>query len=199
MSSILLIQSDPAACAYLGATLGADPSFAISGAVGSLALARAFIAKRIPDLLIADLRLRDGRFVDLLRELRPARSHVLVVTASLRDPHLMHALRHGADAYLLQGQPCAETRTLVRAVLAGESPMAPAIARRCLEHFGAAGTARASQRLAEVDRRLLQWLRDGYLVEEIARGLDLTPRQVGVRIRALYRTLRGDPSGAPTR
>jgi DNA-binding CsgD family transcriptional regulator len=46
--------------------------------------------------------------------------------------------------------------------------------------------------LTEKDRLLLQWTAEGYLVNEVARGLRLTPKAVGVRIRNIYRKLQFD-------
>jgi DNA-binding NarL/FixJ family response regulator len=201
MSSILLIQSEPAASARFCEILGTDDTLAVSGAVDTLARARAAIARRVPDLLIADLRLFDGPIVNLLDDLRPDRSHVLVLAPSLRDPYLMHALRHGADAYLIDGRPPETLLALVHQVLAGESPMAPEIARRVLENFDALNTrpiavgTRSRMNLTEAQQSMLQWIGEGFLTPEIARGLDVTPQQVGLLIRSVYRRIQLDLRG----
>ena len=198
MSSILLIQSDPDARAHLIDTLNADPCLSVYGAVDTLAQARAHIAQRIPDLLISDLRLRDGTLADLVSELRPGRSHALALASSLHDPYLMHALCHGVVAYALVGRPREAMLPLTRRVLAGESPMAPEIARSVLALLDAPDTrpvpvGRHDPRsLSAMDRQLLQWLGEGYLLEEIALSFEITPQLVGVRIRSLYRKLQQD-------
>lgn len=198
MSSILLIQSDPAASARLCSALDAETTLAVSGIARTLAEAHAAIARRVPDLLIGDLRLPDGPLVNLLDKLRPGRSHVMVLAASLRDPQLMHALHHGADAYLLDGRPPATLVTLLRQVLAGESPMAPEIARQVLAHFDALDTrpiaagAQGRLVLTEAEHCLLEWTGEGYLVQEVARGLRITPAHVGRLTRSVYRRLHAD-------
>lgn len=196
MSSILLIQSDPAVARRMTDALGADARFAVYGCASTLDCARRLIATRTPDLLIAALRLPDGALFELLRELRPGRSHTLVLTASLHDPHLMHALRMGADGFLLAGFSAEALLDAVRQTLAGQSPIAPEIARRLLAHFDGlnappiAPGAPVPQALDAAERRLLEWASQGCLMHEIARGLSITPAQVGVRVRTLYRRIQ---------
>jgi DNA-binding NarL/FixJ family response regulator len=198
MSSILLIQSDPAASARLCSWLDSDQSVAVCGIAHTLEQAHAAIARRVPDLLIGDLRLPDGALVNLLEQLRPGRSHVVALAASLRDPQLMHALHHSADAYLLYGQAPETLRSLVSEVLAGQSPMAPEIARQVLAHFDALNTrpiaagSHGRLRLTEAEHCMLEWTGEGYLVQEVARGLRVTPEQVGRLMRAVYRRLHAD-------
>jgi len=199
MASILLIQSDAAARAAISDTIGTDTTLAVCGAVDALAAARTAIARRVPDLIIADLRLSDGPLVNLLGELRPGRSHVMVLTGSLRDPHLMHTLRHGADAYFVAGRPPHTLLNLIRRVLAGESPMAPEIARHVLAHFNAlnahplgAGAKKGPTQLTDAEQRLLHWISEGYVRPEIARGLGATTQQIGLLTRSVYRRLHVD-------
>ena len=198
MSSILLIQSEAAARAAINDIIGSDTSLAVCAAVETLAAARAEIARRVPDLIIADLRLSDGPLVNLLGELRPGRSHVMVLTSSLRDPHLMHTLRHGGDAYFVAGRPSHTLLNLIRRVLAGESPMAPEIARHVLAHFNTlnthplAGDVKWPTQLTDTEQRLLHWIGEGYVRPEIARGLGITTQQVGLLTRSVYRRLHAD-------
>lgn len=196
VSSILLIQSDLAASRRLQDVIDADARFTVIARVATLADARASLATRVPDLLIADLRLPDGHFSELLRVLRPDRSRSVVLTASLHDPHLMHALRSGADGYLLAGQSTEAILHLLRRTLAGEAPIAPEIARQVLALFDVLNARpigpgmRPSATLSLDERRLLDWTSEGYRVQELARGLGITAAQVGLRVHALYRRMR---------
>jgi len=196
MSSILLIQSNPAWARELHDALGADARYSLRGNVTTLAEARRSIGERAADLLICDLRLPDGAFRDLMRELRPSRSHVLVTTSSLHDPHLMHALRSGADGFLLAGRSRDETLNTIRQTLAGGASIAPEVARQLLMLFDQLnarpipfnGLAAAAPDAA--DRQLLRWTSEGYRPDEIARGLGIATADVGRRVRALYRKVQ---------
>ena len=52
--------------------------------------------------------------------------------------------------------------------------------------------AQSLLRLSEVDQQLLAWTAEGYVVDEIARSLQLTAHGVGVRMRHIYRKLQFD-------
>jgi DNA-binding NarL/FixJ family response regulator len=196
MSSILLIQSDPAAARRMTDALGADPRFAVYASVGSLKEARAAIAERIPDLLITDMRLPDGPAFELLRELRPGRSHVMVVTASFHDPQLMHTLRMGTDAFIPTGCSTEALLGALRQTLAGESPVVPEIARQMLAHFDALSAKPVAvdgeeppPKLTAGERNLLEWAGEGYGAGEIAHAVKISTAQVGMRMRALLRRI----------
>ncbi|MEP7102905.1 MAG: LuxR C-terminal-related transcriptional regulator [Burkholderiales bacterium] len=185
MSSILLVQADPVALGYFNDLIGSSPTLAVSAAVSTLAEARAAIAHRVPDLIVADLRLPDGPFVSLLEELGPSRSHVLVLATTPRDPYLLHALRHGADSYVELGEPRAALLAAMHAALAGESTMAPSIAHKAIGHFAVSAAS-----LGEGEELLLQWLAAGSRPAEIAADLGISARQVGVSVRAIYRKMQ---------
>lgn len=202
MSSILLIQANEASSRRWESTLAGDARYTISSSVNSLADARRALAQRRPDLVIADLRLPDGPIAGLLRGQRPATSHTLVTTASLHDPHLMHALRSGADGFLLAGQSSEALLNVIRLTLAGGSPIAPEIARQVLALFDALNArpvpvGGAPITLPEaMDRELLAWTSAGYWPQEIARRMNVSQAEIGRRVRALYRNLRFERSAS---
>ena len=44
--------------------------------------------------------------------------------------------------------------------------------------------------LSDNERMLLQWIGEGYLPSEVARGLQLSARTIGLGIRNIYRKLQ---------
>ena len=198
MSSILLIQSDPAVGADYCERLGRDPTFAVMAAATTLQQARAALARRTPDLIIGDLRLPDGPLVHLLDGLRPDRSHVVAIAPALSDPQLMQTLRHGADAFVLAGRASDTLLALARQVLAGESPLSTETSQQLLGYFDpvnarpiAAGRA-ATLQLSRAEQQMLRWSSEGYQPHEIARGMRTSPQQVGLLMRSVYRRLHLD-------
>jgi DNA-binding NarL/FixJ family response regulator len=204
MSSILLIQSDPAAASRIMALLAADSFLAVYASVGTLREARECIARRVPDLLITDLRLPDGCAHELLAELRPGRSHVLVLTGSLHDPHVMHTLRMGADALIGAGSSAEPLMNAVRRALAGESPIVAGVARLMLAHFDALNARPVPidgnappPTLSAADRNLLEWAAEGYGAIDIASAVKTSETQVGLRMRSLFRRIQAERRKAP--
>ena len=204
MASILLLQNDPLVGEGLRRAVGTEPGLQVTGLAASLAQARQHLAQTGTDLLVADLRIGDERLIDLLRERRErglaGRPPVLVIAMASEDPHLMQALRQGADGYFIHGNPMNALARVIRQVLAGESPMSPPIARRLQAHFEHAdGTGRGLRHelppmpgLTDTERQMLNRVSQGYLLHEIAREMRTSEHSVGLRTRSLYRKLQFD-------
>jgi DNA-binding NarL/FixJ family response regulator len=196
MSSILLIQSDPMAGRLLQDALDGDPRYTVCGNVTRLTEASRILARRTPHLLISDIRLVDGSLCALLRDLRRGCPHALVMTASLHDPHLMHALRSGADGFLLAGGSTDAMLQVIRETLAGGSPIAPEIARQVRALFDVLDSrpiplgGLPAPALHPAERQLLEWASEGNQPHEIAHRMSITTAEVGRRVRALYRSIR---------
>lgn len=204
MATIVLLQNDPLVGEGLRKALAAEPGFRVGAVAASLAQARLHLEHGGTDLLVADLRVGRERVIELLRERRErgleGRLQMLVIGMSPEDPHLMQALRHGADGYFIHGTPVATLVRVIRQVLAGESPMSPPIARRLQAHFrhsGGAGVgtqkqACAAPGLTETERQMLNRVSQGYLLHEIAREMQTSEHSVGLRSRSLFRKLQLD-------
>ena len=206
MASIVLLQNDPLVGEALRKFIASEAGLRVTAVAGSLAQARTLLAQGGVDLLVADLRVGSERLVELLRERRmlgvAGQPQVLVVAISPEDPHLMQALRQGADGYYIHGSPTKALARVIRQVLAGESPMSASIARRLQAHFKRAEPDRSgverneSAGLTNSERKTLQRLSQGYLLHEIAQELQTSEHSVGLRSRSLYRKLQLDLSAS---
>lgn len=208
MPRLLLLQNDAIVGEHLRRTIGAMPDMQVSGLSTTLTHAIRSLRIRLPDLLLIDLQLRRGDLDALLDQLcgqaRESRPLVLVGALSLDDPALMEAIAQGADGYYLHGSSPDVLRQAILQVLAGESPMAPTIARQAKLLFeapawsgaGVGGDTLDALRLSEAQQRMLDRIGDGFLVHEVARELQTSEHDVGVGIRTLYRKLQLDRRAA---
>lgn len=204
MSRVFLLIADPVIAAHLRATLDAVPGLQVIGWVNGVAQAQAQIPKLQPDVVIADLQLADAPLASTLPALvddaKFGRPKLVVAAMSITDPLLFDALGRGADGYFLHGRPIEAVVEAIRQALAGEATMAPEIARRIKQHFEAAAwdpTDFVGESLNPLhpnaeERLLLQWIADGYLVDETARQFKLRPADIHRRVRTLYRKLQYD-------
>jgi DNA-binding NarL/FixJ family response regulator len=197
MSNVLLLHGVATIGLSLSEVIAAAPGLQMQAVAGSVAQAREAMARQTPDLLVADLLQPGGNLLALLQGLQGLRSgagdgapQVLVLCASADDPRLVDAIRHGADGYFMPGRPASLIATIEQ-VLRGESTMTPQIARELMLHFDSHAEG-SPLRLSERDRLLLQWTAEGFLVNEVARGLQLDAREVGLRMRSVYRKLQFD-------
>lgn len=199
MPRIYLLVNDPLVAGRMRSLIDAQPGWQAVGWAATLAQARSQLGTLRPDLLLADLQLADGWVSTLLGEIsnstRYGRPKSLVVTLTLDDSQLLEALCSGADGYFVQGQSPQALVAALEQSLAGGAEMAPAIARQVKAHFDASRDPRNDEdplHPTVPERLMLQWIAEGFLPHEIAHDLRITPREVGQRVRGLYRKLQLD-------
>ncbi|MEA2329845.1 MAG: two-component system, NtrC family, response regulator PilR, partial [Thermoanaerobaculia bacterium] len=97
----LLIVDDEASLRDFLSIVFEDEGWRVETA-GSVAEARAAVAKNEPDLILCDLMLPDGSGIDLLREVKTATPSVAVVmiTAHTSTKSAVEALKAGAFDYI---------------------------------------------------------------------------------------------------
>ena len=204
MSSILLLLNDPATAAHWQDVIRTAAGLEADGCVHSVAEARQSIARRTPDILLSELQLSDGPAAKLFSELRAngraKRPELLVAAHSLDEPALMEALRQGADGYFIPGRSPDAMLVAIHLALAGESPMAPTIARQIQAHFESAtidlndfvAENQNPLHLGDTERNLLELVAAGAPTTEIAQKMERTVHGVGVDLRSMYRKLQFD-------
>jgi DNA-binding NarL/FixJ family response regulator len=131
-----------------------DPGFEVVGEAGDGAEA-VRLAQHLPvDVILMDLRMPGMSGVDAITRLRELRhpARVLVLTTYDRDRDVRSAIAAGATGYLLKDAPRDELIRAVRAAHAGESVLAPSVARTVLTMAGPGGQDGLSPREIEVLR-----------------------------------------------
>ena len=207
MSRLFLIVNDPLVAARLRTSLDTTSGLQVVGWATTLAQACEAIEDLKPDLVLSDLELVDGPFVDIVNELgnsRYGRPQTMVLASSLDDGRVMEVMRQGVDGYFLLNRSTEPLAVVAMQVLAGESPMAPEIARQVKAHFDelawdpndVVGETQNSLRPSDPERLLLHLLADGRSIDQIARDSQTGAHAVGRRVRMLYRKLRYDTSAS---
>lgn len=208
MQSLLLATHDRSQATVWHAALSATGLWNLHDPVHSFAEVRRSIVLRSTALLVTDVRLRDGTVADMVRVLRPvqgeARAQVLVLCETESEPLLLEALQAGASNFFVSvgAQPGA-LATRVRDTLAGDTDIAPWIARRLLDHFGAgAGTGSHAVRrhavedmsnplaLTAAERMLLRQLAVGERLVDVACHAGARPPEIFERLRSIYRKMQ---------
>jgi DNA-binding NarL/FixJ family response regulator len=202
MPSVVLLQRDHEASPRLRALIDATDKFWVSDDVHTVDQARRVMSRGVPDILVTDLRVQDGEVEPLLGELRrptPAKSpHVLVTLVSHDDAVLLDALRAGADGYWVHTRTRDALIGALEQLWRGESPISPTIARQLLSHFGKPGARRYDTMtealdplvLTGVEQEILQWVAQGYLVDEIAQQWHASVHSVACGVRRVYHKLQ---------
>lgn len=153
-------------------------------------------------LAIVDLNLPDGSGVDVIRALSQCapQAPILVVTAVEQPQVALAAIRAGASGYIVKATMDTDLLRTVEQVLAGGSPITPAIARMLLLEFhqqpapeqearGLALSDLILEKITERETEVLRLLARGYGNKEIASRLGFSPSTADTHVRSIYRKL----------
>ena len=192
--SVLLVEDDDATRAHLAKEIAAHPELRLLGAAASCREARMRLAESEPDVMLVDLGLPDGSGADLIRELsaRGARTQSMVITVFGDESHVVAAIEAGATGYLLKDASSDRIGRAILELLAGGSPISPAIARHLLKRFYAPVAAPAPGRAADLpglterEHEVLALLVKGFTYSEIAELLTISAHTVTTHVRHIY-------------
>lgn len=175
---VLLVEDHASFREALAYVLGGEPGFTVTAQAGSLEDAR--VAIRDADVALVDLGLPDGAGAEVIRELRRAnrRCRLMVLSASLDEFELLHAVEAGAVGVLHKSSGVTEIAGAIGRLVRGEDPM-PEETRTKLRLVGSTEereTRRDAERLTPRERKVLRALGQGLDNDEIARRLGMTLR-----------------------
>lgn len=194
-STVLLVEDDPNTRDRLAAAIVAHPELSLQAAVGSCAAARRELARATPAVLLTDLGLPDGDGTELIRALRGQGLATLpmVITVFGDEKHVVAAIEAGALGYLLKdGSPEYVGRSILE-LLAGGSPVSPAIARYLLRRFGSLPAASAPSdeppRLTDRESETLRLIMKGFSYAEAGAVMGVAESTVTSHVRSIYRKL----------
>lgn len=191
--TLLLADDHPVVRKGTRELLEAEPGLQVLGEAGSGTEAVALAATLSPDLILMDLSMPDMTGVEATRQIKAAqgRVSVLVLSSYDDDAYVFAALEAGAAGYLLKEASEEELIRAVRAVAAGESVLAPSIARRVMARFSADAPAEMdlTEDLSPRELEVLRAAAAGGSNKEIARTLGISPRTVQVHLGNVFSKL----------
>jgi DNA-binding NarL/FixJ family response regulator len=168
--------------------------------------ARAQLARAAPDVLLTDLGLPDGHGTELIRETRSAHPHtrIMVITVFGDESNVVEAIRAGASGYLLKDASEREIGRSIMDLIAGGSPISPAVARYLLKLWQPAPVtprpaAKIVEELSGREIEVLQLIADGCSYAEIGQKLFISINTVGTHIKHIYDKLAVSSRGKAVR
>lgn len=183
MTSVLIVDDHPVVRAGLRTLLDGQPGLTVVGEAADGAAAIELARTLRPEVVLCDLRLRDGvDGVGVARALRgrddPA---VLILTTYDHDGDIVRAVEAGAAGYLLKDADPAVILRAVQAAAAGESVLSEDQVERVV------ATMRTAPRtLSEREIEVLTLLGDGLSNRELARRLLVSEATVKTHLAHIY-------------
>ena len=197
-STVLIVADHPLFRRGMAELLAMDPEIEMIGAAAHVAAAVELVRGRDPDMILLDLNLKTATGaaesgIDVLAAVKdedPSR-RVVMLTVSDAPDDLMHAIRAGADGYLLKDLQSEELRARVREALTGKTVICDALASRLAVPLREA--AQDCQRdlalLTDREQAVLRCIADGQSNKLIARTLSITEGTVKVHVNHLLKKL----------
>lgn len=165
------------------------PGFEVVGEAGSGQEAVAQARSARPDVVLMDLRMRDGDGITATRELAtslPA-TRTLIVSWSDEPDHVRDALAAGARGYLVHGRfGASELAHALRAVAEGDTIVTAAVAGQIVD-ADRAGTS--VSRLTPRESEILALVRRGRRNREIAAELGVEEKTIKNHLNSIYSKL----------
>lgn len=124
--------------------LAAQTDMEVVGEAGDGEEALGKARELMPDLILMDITMpgMSGRQATRIIKEEMPYVKIVMLTVSERDSDLFHAIRSGADGYLLKDLEPEELYRLCRGVFRGEAPLSPLMAAKILREFSSLADAR---------------------------------------------------------
>ncbi len=160
----------------LRALLEREREIHVAGEADELAAALERVRELHPDVLVLDLRLRDGSSMQAIGELREHApdTRVVVVTAEDNPLFAEHALAAGALAFVRKEHADVELPAAVRAAVRGERYVSPHVEAK----LAAYRAINVDDALSARELEVLRLIALGHTSVEVARILEISPRTV---------------------
>jgi DNA-binding NarL/FixJ family response regulator len=192
MIRVLIVDDQVIVCAGLQVILSASPAITVVGVAHNGADAVKLAAQLQPDVVLMDLNMPVMSGVQAIRALRGQQPQIAVIALTTYDDDswVVDAIRAGAAGYLLKDTGQLELVAAIEGVMAGRSPLDPAVAGKLMRYVrqGAPPTDIDAQ-LSERERAVLRLLASGLSNAAIADRLALAEGTVKNHVTALFAKL----------
>ncbi len=181
---MLVVDDDETFRQVVTAVVAAEDDMVVVGEASDGNRAVAMAISLVPDVVLLDVRMPGASGIDAARAITGSlpTTKVIMLSASDEEDDLFNALRAGASGYVLKDATLGTVAVSVRAVVAGQAVLSPAMAAKLVVEFAdpnlAAPVAEAGPALSDRELEVLQLVAEGQAPRRIAERLYLSPHTV---------------------
>jgi len=180
---VLLVDDHPLVRERLAEVIQAEPGYLVCGEADDRPRALDAIAATQPDLVIADLILKNSNGLDLIKDIRARWPDLLVLVVSMHDEsiHAERALRAGARGYITKQEATRKIMLALETVRKGEIYLSEAVAMNIAKQTASQTRAKPGlpiDRLSDREFQVFQLIGRGRTRREIAEELHLEPHTI---------------------
>jgi DNA-binding NarL/FixJ family response regulator len=201
--SVAIVEDDAITRKILSAVIESDSGLQLQAAFDNVTEALAWLESSCADVVLVDLRLKDGLGIEVIRAC--TRYHpecdAVVLTSSSEDKDVAACIAAGARGYLLKEDGACQIVRAVQELRFGGSPVSPLIARKILDQLR--NTEKAKVIVTDEEKNLLskrevavlQLIARGCTYEEIGQNLSISIMTVQNHIKSIYSKLSVNSRG----
>jgi two-component system, NarL family, invasion response regulator UvrY len=158
----------------------ADAGLVVSGEAGDAAALFGALKTTVTDLVLLDVAMPGGVFLETLRDLRARHPtiRVLVLSVHPEDQWAVRALRAGASGYLTKDHSPDQLLEAIRRVYRGGKYVSPTLAEQLAQHLDGGGQRAPHELLSDREFEVMRRLGSGLTVTQIAGELALSAKTV---------------------
>lgn len=192
---VLLVDDHEIVRLGLRTLLGRRQGLEVVGEAATAAEAVAEADRLAPDVVLLDVRLPDGSGVEVCREIlaRTPTARVLFLSSYADQEAVLATIFAGAAGYVLKEIASDSLLRAIRAVVAGQSILDPAVTQPVLARMQALaqqGPQQDEHGLSPQESRVLALVAEGKTNKEIAAALDLGEKTVKNYLGHIFQKLK---------
>lgn len=180
---ILIVDDHPVVLRGLKALLESEPDFVVVGEEAGAATAIRAVEKKLPDIVIVDLTLKDGDGLELLKQIRSRFPLVRTLVSSMHDETLYtgRVIDAGGHGFIGKQASSEELIEAVRTVLEGKIYLSESMRER--EEFRGPARKRRStlegvDLLSDRELQVFELIGRGLSTKEMAEHLMRSPKTI---------------------
>ncbi|MEM9035572.1 MAG: response regulator transcription factor [Actinomycetota bacterium] len=182
--TVVVVDDHPVVRGGIVALLGSEPGIDVVGEAADGADAVGLVVRLRPDAVLMDLRMPGLDGVGAIEAIRSEwpEAPIVVLTTYATDEAIVRAIEAGATGYLLKDAPPEELVDAVRRTAAGETVLAPPVAKRLVDRVRDPEAGALSLREIEV----LRAVASGNTNAAIAERLHISQATVKTHLLHIY-------------
>jgi DNA-binding NarL/FixJ family response regulator len=211
---ILLLEDQPTTQRILSEVIASERDFELAAVFDSVSDGLCWLENFEPNVLLVDLKLRDGLGIDVIRACakRYPNCSIMVLTVSLDEEDVNACIQAGALGYLVKEDGLHGVGKAIRDLVLGGSPISPFVMRRLIIESSRAkggkisvgsigsGNDKDSEDRPDIhftkrELAVLALIAQGLTYEETAKRLCISVLTVQNYIKRLYRKLSVNSRG----
>ena len=191
MIRVAIVDDQPLFSEGLGRIVEAQPGMEIVGVAHDGENGIRMCRELKPDVVLMDINMPVMNGVEATRGIRSLLpdTKVLILTVNSDDAYVFRGIKAGATGYLLKDCTPEDLSRAIRTVHAGDTIIAPEIARKMLLAFEEAEEEPSAPHLTERELEIITALAHGRANKQIARDLSISEKTVRNHISNIYKKL----------